>query len=1037
MYSVGFPKIIDMDMKECIFKQMVLWFTLAAFLLVIAPSSAINSAESKPSPASVEARYARCIVTTSSDKKLTADLSFTISLTTGGNPAGTIVWLTGQELPFLEISQVVPQSGVTVFFGVPEGNYLIVTHKAGFYDYSTLTNISANSTFEILLQELRFKPLNLSVDGLTLNATWDDPKDIVIHENFEDTIFPPIGWQALTQNVTGWYSTTDGSNQFFAIPPHSTYAVVSNEEGNGDGCCDYLITPEMDWTNLPDYKLTFSGFYTAEANQLATIEISTDGGSSWSVIFTMQPSPLSWQEIELDLSAYSGPEGLSNVLLAFHADDSGNSSSGWAIDDVMISSGEIPVLGYGVFLDGLLLSYTSDRTYAFDQELNYGQHYTAGVAALYSSGYSEPDTCNFTSRFLFPPLNFEGNIPVYTDYVHLWWDQPQNLNDTSFTIPGLTGYNIYKDNAFLVFVEQPATEYFDLNLMPGIYNYHITAVYNLSLYGYPGETGESLKAGPVEIDNTWCYQLPFSETFNTGFFETNQWSVEGNNWRIAGQVGNLAPSAEFYFSPAATDYSIALTSFCINGTGFTDGNIMLTFDLKHTLVNATGAEFLAIEVFNGTSWIKVAEYSNIQNLNWVSRNINITSAAKGKRFQVRFRAYGSNSLDVFNWLLDNIRVYRECLPPLNLQIWIAFPLWNAVQISWEPPTGGGGGPSEWLGWDNGTNNDAIGLTGGGTFSIAARFTPAQLGQYAGSSLTKVRFFPYAPGTFVLKIWIGANAAQLVYAQPISYFTIGQWNEVVLNTPVYITAASELWFGYTVTHASGAYPAGVDAGPAVAGFGDMISLDGSVWESMATQYALNYNWNLNGYVESVDGVSTLLPIPDNTIYGPLSPLVHGNLPMSPDATVKESKNDTKSEREFISYNIWRDGELICNTTQNSYLDMDLMSWHYYCYNVTAVYEDCESEALYPDCILVRGITEIPLESFLVYPNPTDNLLNIEPGSDTGYLLIYNHTGQIVYEQSVTAAQTIRINVSNYNTGVYLVKLINCAGESFTRKVVVAR
>jgi hypothetical protein len=704
----------------------------------------------------------------------------------------------------------------------------------------------------------------------------------------------------------------------------------------------------------------------------------------------------------------------------------------------MISSGEIPVLGYGVFLDGLLLAYTADKTYTFDQELIYGQHYTAGVAALYSSGYSEPDTSHFISRFLFPPLNFEANVPVGTDYAHLWWDQPQNVHDSTYIIQGLIGYNVFKDNVLLAFVEQPATEYFDLNLIPGIYNYHITAVYNLSFYGFPGETGESSIAGPVEIDNTWCYQLPFRESFNTGLFETNQWSVDGNNWRIAGQVGNQAPSAEFYFSPAATDYSLSLTSFCIDGTGFTDGNIMLNFDMKHTLVNATGAEFLAIEVFNGISWIKVAEYSNIQNLNWVSRNINITSAAKGKRFQIRFRAYGSNSLDVLNWFVDNIRVYRECLPPQNLQTWIAYPSMNDVLITWEHPTGGGGGPSVWLGWDNGTNDDAIGLTGGGTFSIAARFTPAQLTQYAGTSLTKVRFFPYAAGTFVLKVWIGANAAQLVYAQPISYFTIGQWNEVVLNTPVYITAASELWFGYTVSHASGAYPAGVDAGPAVAGFGDMISLDGSVWESMATQYALNYNWNLHGYVESVDGVSSLLPIRDYTVYGPLSPLMCGNLPISPNATAKESMNDAKSGHEFVSYHVWRDGELICNTTEYSYMDLDLMFGFYYCYIVTAVYQDCESDLADPDCIFVRdGITEIPLEGLLVYPSPTDNLMNIEPGGDAAYLLVYNFAGQVVYEQSVTTAQTIQINVSNYKTGVYLVKLINCAGESFTRKVVVAR
>ena len=972
---------------------------------------------------------------TDPERNPNADITFIISLTTGGNPAGTVVSLSGQEPPFEEYSQVVSQSGVVVFFGLTEGNYLIEAVKTGFFTYSLTTDIVSNNSYEIELQELRYKPLNLTVDNQTLIANWDEPKDILVNEDFEGLDFPPAGWQALTQNNTGWYATAEGSTPRFPIPPHTRYAVTSDNSDNSNGCCDYLITPEMDLSNLPSYKLTFSSFFTGDYNQHAFVQISSDGGTTWSLINMLNPAPLQWQELEIDLSQFSGPDGLQNIRVAFHADDYNDWASGWAIDNVKISSGNIPLQGYGLFLDGVLIDNTNGTNYTYIG-LNYGQEYLAGVAAIYSSGYSEPDTIRFTSSFLFPPLNVEGNLPLGTDYAHLWWNQPENMNDTANIILGLLGYNVYRNNIPIAFIEQPATEYFDLNLILGIYNYHVAAVYDLSFYGYPGETGESLMAGPVEIDNTWCYQLPINEGFNTGLFETNQWSVEGNNWRIAGQVGNQAPSAEFYFSPAATDYSYALTSFCINGFGYIDGNIMLNFDLKHTLVNATGAEFLAIEVYNDTSWIKVAEYSNIQNLEWLSKSIDITDNVLGKRFQVRFRAYGSNSLDIFNWLVDNIRVFRECLPPQNTRTWITWPDWNDVNISWESPTGSGSGFSAWLGWDNGTNNDAIGLTGGGTFSVAARFTPAQLGEYAGTSLTKVRFFPYAAGAFVLKVWTGANASQLVAAQPLSNVSIGQWNEVVLNTPVYITAASELWFGYTVTHAADDFPAGNDAGPAVAGFGDMISFDGSVWESIATQYALNYNWNLQGYVESVDGVPALIPIYDNIAYGPVSPLVCGNLPMSPNATVERNKSNVTSGRELVSYNIWRDGELICNTMETYYKDMDLMPFCYD-YIVTAVYLDCESETNDPNFICVIGITEIPLEGFLVYPNPTDNLLNIEPGSDAGYLLVYNYAGQVVYEQSVTDAQTIYINVSTYKTGVYMVKLINSAGESLTRKVVVAR
>jgi hypothetical protein len=603
------------------------------------------------------------------------------------------------------------------------------------------------------------------------------------------------------------------------------------------------------------------------------------------------------------------------------------------------------------------------------------------------------------------------------------------------TVANLLGYNIYRDNALTAYVEKPAITYTDLNLMPATYSYHITAVYDLTPYGFAGQTGESMIEGPISVTVAYGYELPFTENWNTGLFETNQWTTSGDNWRIAGQVGHPAPAAEFYYSPATSNYTQSLTSFYMIGSGFVDGNIKLDFDLKNTIVNPTEAEFLAIEVYNGITWIKVAEYKNTESSDWTTKSIDITGQAKNKVFRVRFTASGANTLDIFNWLIDNVNIYRVCAPPTNLTASINFPAVDEVRLNWEAPEGGGGGPSEWLGWDNGTNDDAIGLTGGGTFSIAARFTPAQLGQYAGTSLTKLRFFPYAAGTFVLKVWTGANASQLVLTQPVANPVIGAWNEVALNTPVPVTGATELWFGYTVTHASGAYPAGVDAGPAVAGFGDMISLDGSVWESMATQYALNYNWNMNGFVETIDGVTALQPISDNTIYGPVSQLVRGNLPMSPNATVTNST--TSSGRALVGYNVWRDGVLIGNTTEITYLDETVVIDNYYCYQVTAVYEDCESLPSNEACILVDNVPVVEASSVSVYPNPSNNVVNIELTGNISQVVVYNYVGQIVYEQNVTRAQTIQLNVRNYESGAYLVKFVTNAGDSFIKKVIVTK
>jgi hypothetical protein len=601
----------------------------------------------------------------------------------------------------------------------------------------------------------------------------------------------------------------------------------------------------------------------------------------------------------------------------------------------------------------------------------------------------------------------------------------------------LLGYNLYRDDVLRVYVQHPQTEYFDLNLAPGTYSYHVTAVYDLTPYGFAGQTGESMIEGPVDVTVTYGYELPFVENFNTGLFETNQWTVDGANWRIAGQVGNPLPSAEFYFNPVTSDYTQSLTSYYMIGSGIIDGKIMLDFDLKHTLVNPTEEESLAVEVYNGSSWIQVVEYTNAESFDWETKSVDITNQAKGKVFRVRFTASGVATTDIFNWLVDNVHIYRVCAEPINLTADVNFPYLEQVVLNWEAPSGSGPGPSGWLAWDNGVNTDAIGLQGGGTFNVAVRFTPTQLAQYAGTSLTKIRLFPYGPGgSITLKVWTGANASTLVLTQPVASYTAGAWNEFTLNTPIPVTGATELWFGYAVTHTANDYVAGCDAGPAVAGFGDMLSLDGSVWESMATAYGLNYNWNLQGYVETLDAVASVLtPLSDPTVYGTVSQIERGNLPALPGAALPA---EISSSRALVGYNIFRDGVMIGSTTETTYIDADeaLDLYNEYCYTVTAVYEDCESGMSEEACVVLTNVPVVE-NSLRVYPNPSNSVVNIELTGNISQVVVYNYLGQVVYENNVTGAQTIQLNVRNYESGAYLVKFISREGESFTKKVVVTR
>ena len=1181
-------------------------------------------------------------------KKL-VEVTVNVSLTTGGSPEGALVTLTGSIYPYSVLSETVPADGQIIFEDVVKGPYTILAQKVGFDNYVIEANIQTNRTFDIILAERKYKPRNLYVDPLTLVATWDEPLAIAVLEDFEGATFPPAGWQAITQNTTGWYGTTNGSSSAFVIPPHTKYAVTNDDADNGNGCCDYLITPEMDWTDLPTYRLNFASYYDGSYAQSAYVEISTDAGATWTVINTLAPAPGAWQEIEIDLAAYSGASGLGSVWLAFHADDNGEWASGWAVDDVQIASGGVPLQGYGVFLDGTLVGNTPETTWTYTN-LNYGQTYIAGVAALFSSGYSELDTYRFTSVYLSPPDSLMGVNPDQTDYVHLtwiapsggggvggelfedfetgvlsadweiietntgtgtmtfhwsvndyqsadivpfgnyhaglWWDYghqdewlitPElncvegttltfetavyegsiyldhyyvkvstdggstwtpvwdastltgngwNYYDYNYTVDlsafagesikvafnavdgdgqglwyvwfvdnisistvtdgvtfrgnelerisnstnsnrsndqiardgntqrvsnhafatraatGLIGYNVYRDEELIAYVEHPTLEYYDLNLDPGTYTYHITAVYDLTPFGFAGQTGESMIEGPITVDVIYGYELPFVENFTTGLFETNQWTTNGENWHVAGQAGNPAPSAEFTYDPIQSDYSLSLTSFWLNGATVTDGRIYVDFDLKLDDIAATGEEELLVEVYNGSSWIQAASFVAEGDMDWEMQHIDITNAAQGNVFRVRFTATGVNTLNINNWQIDNVHIYSICEAPTNLVAELNPGHGDQVILTWEGPNTPPPGPSGWLFWDNGTNADAIGLQGGGTFNVAVRFTPAQLAEYAGTSLTKIRMFPFgAGGTLVLKVWTGANASQLVLSQPVATYTVGQWNEFNLNTPVMVTGTTELWFGYEVTHGA-EYVAGCDAGPAVAGYGDMISLDGAVWESMSQAYALNYNWNLQGWVESVDGVTALQPISDNGVYGPVTAnakLTNSGVQSSSSVSVF-STDVTNGSRDLVGYNVYRRGELIATTTETTYLDDDpaiSIFEEEWCYQVTAVYDNCESDFSNEDCVIITNSEVLDISAVNVYPNPSNNVVNIELTNDISQLVIYNYVGQVVTEVIIAKDKTIQLDVRNYDAGAYLIKFITRSGENFTKKIAVTK
>jgi|GEM_PF-3556055 len=372
---------------------------------------------------------------------------------------------------------------------------------------------------------------------------------------------------------------------------------------------------------------------------------------------------------------------------------------------------------------------------------------------------------------------------------------------------------------------------------------------------------------------------------------------------------------------------------------------------------------------------------------------------------------------------------ENCLPPTTLNGTVSG---SNINLTWQAPGGG-----TWIHWDDGANASAIGLTNGGTFYCASHWLPADLTQYAGQYINKIKFFFYEDptSTFVVYVWKGANAGTQLLMQNVSNPVVGDWNEVTLTTPVQIDATAELWFGYKVTHGASTFPAGTDVGPAVANKGDMISLNGTTWESMSISYSLNYNWNLQAYVSPVDGGLT----PAQPMVKTMEPIVNtGTLAVKPNFMPKSVSN----VESLLGYNVYR--AVNPNTTftkintnivtVTNYTDASVPNGGYK-YHVKAVYTSGESAPSNEVGWLWVGIVDNTLTtSLVVYPNPATDLVNIKSEVGIEEVIITSMTGSLVEKMMVSGENLLQINTNSLQSGIYNVQIRTEKGVVNTKLVV---
>jgi hypothetical protein len=619
----------------------------------------------------------------------------------------------------------------------------------------------------------------------------------------------------------------------------------------------------------------------------------------------------------------------------------------------------------------------------------------------------------------------------------------------------LIGYNVYRDEAFIAYVSGPDTTwYYDMNLDPNNYVYAVSAVYDLTDYGFPGQTDESLVEGPDTVSILCGRPLPFYEPWDQSSFSFNNWTFSAGqgNWVVNSGEGNPAPTADFSWLPMVTDYSYSLESPVLNAGPYTCASMWFDFDYKLVDRNATGDEKLVVEVFYNGTWHQKAEYANNGSVDWTSEHFDI-SAIQGKSLKVRFVASGAKSEDILHWYVDNIHVYGICNSPVELDGDVSL---NNVTLTWEPPTceGGGGGTLMQFIYDDGTAENGWGINPGYQSWIGNEFPLAST--YNGVIQSFDVWFGFGSANSMVMTIDVFDATQTVVGTSETFTTPTEdWLTVNCNDIPF----SGMFYGMVKWDnlSSSTNYFGIDEDGPNSGLDLEWMYDGSAWDKFSN---MGYNGGVmliratalvGGDLKTVELTAGQKPTGHITNTAALTH-IDGYFDTKNYGTTHVIDGGNADSSQIVGYNVYRtDVDLpspfnklnAAPVTAATYLDVIPNvpeSYGIYKYYVTTLFNDsqanaflCESPA--SDTVAVSfpatGINDPNASNLSVYPNPATEVVNVKSTATISSIEVMNYVGQIVFTMNNVDSKTAKVNVTTMRSGVYFVKVATSEGIHTTK------
>ena len=312
-------------------------------------------------------------------------------------------------------------------------------------------------------------------------------------------------------------------------------------------------------------------------------------------------------------------------------------------------------------------------------------------------------------------------------------------------------------------------------------------------------------------------------------------------------------------------------------------------------------------------------------------------------------------------------------------------LGNQVLVTWEAEE-----PLEgtYLYYDDGTNEEGIGLMAGTPIYWAIYIPAEDLAAYDTYRVTKVAMFDYEAHRGKVMIYQGDETTpeNLLYTQDYTTTGCGQYIEIPLDEYVAIRNTRGLWF--VMLSLTGTYPAPI--GPNTGNqYGRLYSDNGTSWYDLANN-GIDNSFNLRGYIEE-----------NNSVLGTMV-----------------FKNEVCLTPKPVRNNV--------------FIDEEAKDEYDYC--IRKVYSssanDPEKFAMScPTCATITDVAESMENEITVYPNPVNGNLTIQAEGMTE-VVICNMMGQIIGTFTCSDDQMI-INTAQYEAGIYNATIRTANGTTSSR------